>query len=371
MLTLTLSLAMLAFAPVQTQPDATPAAPVAPAAPATPGTPQTQPAPDPLAALSDTTPFEPDAPVLVGDGYSFTEGPCWVPAAGATPGFFVFCDVPKATVYRWAGEGKPEVFRENSGKALGTAIDAARVLYHCEVQDRRVTSVTLVEAKPGEVRVLAERFEGKRLNAPNDLVVCRDGTIYFTDPTFFTPKEELELSFSGVFRLAKDGTLTALRRDIRLPNGIALSPDERTLYVTDFGNNLVLAMDLTKPMTKLLTKPDVDTRASSMPDPVRPLEAQLEIRTVADLAALGKSVGVSGRGRADGLRVLPDGTIVTTGPGGVYALAPNGKLLGVLRMPGVANLAVAPMKAGGHQLLLTAGDKVYSARLRAVPVPKP
>jgi gluconolactonase len=311
--------------------------------------------PDPFAA---TTPFEASAPVVVGTGYRFTEGPCWIPASASGPGVFFFCDVPTGRVFRWDGEvgadGKPAaptLLRERSGRALGTAVAPSGLLYHCESEQRRVTAFELKDGKPQEAIELAARFEGKRLNCPNDLVVAKDGTVYFTDPTFFTPKPDLELSFSGVYALRTDGTLTALHRDIKLPNGIALSPDEKTLYVNDFGNGQVMTFDLT------------ETPGSPTPKPGQEAAPpQLQARVLVSLVKLAKDHGISGKGRADGIRVLPDGTLLTTGPGAIYALSPAGKLLGTLPVEGASNLAVGG--ADGRTLLITSGGQVLTARLK-------
>ena len=321
------------------------------AAPALPGMPGGA-KPDPF---ERTTPFEAAAPVVVGSGYRFTEGPCWIPSSAAGPGEFLFCDVPTGRIFRWAGEmgaaGAPVLMRERSGRALGTAVAPSGLVYHCESEGRRVTAFEMKDGKPQEAIELAAKFEGKKLNCPNDLVVAKDGTVYFTDPTFFTPKPELELSFSGVYALRTDGTLTALHRDIKLPNGIALSPDEKTLYVNDYGNRQVMAIDLTRAPVVAPTKPGQE-----------PAPAQVPARVVVSLVKLAKEHGIEGKGRADGLRVLPTGTILTTGPGAIYAISPDGTLLGTLPVDGASNLAVGGVD--GRTILITVGGQVMAARLK-------
>jgi gluconolactonase len=308
--------------------------------------------PDPF---ERTTPFEAAAPVVVEKGYRFTEGPCWIPGTGAGPGYFVFCDVPTARVYRWEVDVgtavAPVLMHERSGRALGTAVAPSGLLYHCESEGRRVTAFEIKDGKPQEAIELAAKFEGKRLNCPNDLVVAKDGTVYFTDPTFFTPQKELELSFSGVYALRTDGTLTALHRDIKLPNGLALSPDEKTLYVNDFGNGQIMMLDLTAAPVAAPAKPGEEAAP-----------AQLPARVLVSLVKLSKDHDIQGRGRADGLRVLPNGTILSTGPGAIYAISPDGKILGMLPIEGASNLAVGG--ADGRTLLITAGGQVMAARLK-------
>ncbi|MDX2131174.1 MAG: SMP-30/gluconolactonase/LRE family protein [Planctomycetota bacterium] len=291
---------------------------------------------------------------LVGDGYTFTEGPCWIPgtpaaaapdekpnaqpdaksapAPAGTPGYFIFCDRSPAdggVVYRWTGEGKPTPWRTPAGLAIGAAVGDGTSVVFAETQDRRITRVPIVDGTPGQPTVLAASFEGKRLNATNDLVVKRDGSVYFTDPTFFTPKPALELDFNGVYRVTPDGTLTLLDRFGALPNGLCFSPDESRLYVNDFGNNKVMVYDVA-PDGTLGNK-----------------------RLFADLTTLG----IESRGRADGLRCDVNGNVYTTGPLGIIVLSPDGAKITSLTVPNASNLAFGG--SDGRTLLITAGRSVY------------
>ena len=162
---------------------------------------------------------------LVAKDFMFTEGPVWMP-----DGTLLFSDIPADTIYRM----DKTVFRKPSGQSNGLALDTEGRLLACEHQTRRVTRTE----KDGAITVLAERFEGKRLNSPNDLVMRSDGTLFFTDPPYGLGSRGLEspdaeLDFSGVYSISPDGKLTVLVRDFKKPNGIALSPDEKTLYVAD------------------------------------------------------------------------------------------------------------------------------------------
>ncbi|MGE5569049.1 MAG: SMP-30/gluconolactonase/LRE family protein [Rhodospirillales bacterium] len=168
-------------------------------------------------------------------GYKFTEGPIW-----SREGYLLFSDIPQNKILRLA-PGKPvETFREQSNGANGNAFDTQGRLYTCEGGARRVTRT----ARNGKIEVLAERFEGKRLNAPNDIVVRRDGHVYFTDPAFGGSEDTRELDFYGVFHITPRGQLELIAKPKGRPNGIALSPDGRILYVANSDERNVRAYDL-------------------------------------------------------------------------------------------------------------------------------
>lgn len=283
--------------------------------------------------------FEQAEARVIGKGYAFTEGPCWVPSKDpASKGFFLFCDVPASTVLRWNGaDDTPTPFRTPSGKALGTAVDRAGNLYFAECEGRQITRVQLVDGQPQPPVVLASKIDGKRLNATNDLVVASDGSIYFTDPSFFTAKKDLELEKLASHRIAPDGSITLITDTLRAPNGIALSLDEKSVLINDFGGGKIVRVDL---------RPD-----GSFAAPV----------TLADLRALAKAHGLPERGNADGLRLDADGNIYTTGPGGILVLSPKGDLLANLPVPGASNLAFGG--EDGKTLIITAGGSVLSIRV--------
>lgn len=237
-------------------------------------------------------------------GFEFTEGPVWLP-----DGHLFFSDIPADIIYRWVpGTPKAEVFRSPSGNSNGLTLDAEGRLIACEHGNRRVSRTE----KDGTVVALAQEYEGKKLNSPNDVVVHSSGSIYFTDPPYGLPEQRAgkELDFNGVYRLAPDGTLTLLDKSFVRPNGLAFSPDEKTLYVDDSQDQLIRAFDV---------QPD-GTLANG--------------RLFAELKEPGKE------GVPDGMKVDAQGNVFCTGPGGVWVFNPDGQLLGKIETPEVpANLA--------------------------------
>lgn len=172
---------------------------------------------------------------LAGD-FKFTEGPLWLAGEEA----LLFSDIPANRIVRFK-EGKSETFREPSGNSNGLTLDKQGRLIACEHGNRRVSRAE----KDGSITVLADRYEGKRLNSPNDVVVRSDGGIYFTDPPYGVKDEERELDFQGVYRISPDGRdLTLLVRDFVKPNGLAFSPDEKVLYVADTEGGHIRAFDV-------------------------------------------------------------------------------------------------------------------------------
>ena len=171
----------------------------------------------------------------VAGGYRFTEGPAW-----SREGFLLFSDVPNDRIMKYVPGQKPVVFRENSNGANGNAFDAQGRLYTCESRTRRVVRVD----KKGEIQVLAEKWEGKRLNAPNDIVVRKDGHVYFTDPAFGKQADTRELDFYGVYHITPKEEMRLVAKPVGRPNGIALSHNGRVLYVANSDEHLVRAYDV-------------------------------------------------------------------------------------------------------------------------------
>jgi len=236
----------------------------------------------------------PESAELIVKGLKFTEGPAWSPQ-----GFLLFSDIPANRIYRWEPGKEPAIFRDPSNNSNGLAIDRQGRLIACEHGARRVTRT---EAD-GKVTILAEKFEGKRLNSPNDLTLHSDGSVYFTDPPYGVKAEERELDFAGVYRLGAEGRLTLLVKDLRRPNGIGLSPDEKRLYVDDSEAKTVHAYDL---------QPD---------------------------GTVGKgrlliNLGDHGTRGLDGLKVDIEGNLYVTGTDAVYVVGPDGKLLAKIPCPG-------------------------------------
>jgi len=258
-------------------------------------------------------------------GFKFVEGPVWDPR-----GFLLFSDIPADTIYKWMpGKEKPEVFRHPCGNTNGHTLDREGRLISCEHSGRRVSRTE----KDGKVVTLVDRYEGKRLNSPNDVVVRSDGSLYFTDPPYGIPKEQEELGFYGVYRLAPDGKLTLLTREFVRPNGLAFSPDEKRLYVADSQANFVKVFD------------------------VRPDGTLANGRLFADMRSPGKD------GAADGMKVDVEGNLYFTGPEGVWIYSPEGRLLGKIIPPEVpANLAWGD--SDYKTLYMTARTGLYRVRLK-------
>jgi gluconolactonase len=173
----------------------------------------------------------------VATGYAFAEGPAWSPM-----GFLIFGDIPNNKLLQFMAGEPASVFRENSNGSTGNRFDVQGRLYSCESHTRRVTRTD----KKGRVEILAERWQGKRLNAPNDLAIRKEGDVYFTDPAFGNQQDTRELDFFGVFHISRKGDLEVIAKPKGRPNGIALAPDGRTLYVSNSDERNVRAYDLDK-----------------------------------------------------------------------------------------------------------------------------
>jgi gluconolactonase len=278
---------------------------------------------------------------VLAEGFRWSEGPVWDRAEGR----ILFSDVPNNVVHAWSEKGGLAAFLKPSGYtgpeggggrepgANGLAFDARGRLVLCQHGDRRISRL-----EGGRFVPLVERFEGKRFNSPNDLVIAGDGAVYFTDPpyglakTFDDPGREI--GWNGVYRLAPDGRVTVLVRDLKAPNGIGLSPDGRTLYVgqSDGDRPVVMAYELAK-----------DGAASNG-------------RVFFDTTPLRKN----GPGVPDGLKVDREGNVFTTGPGGVLVLTPKGEYLGTI-VTGVPTANCGFGEDGGT-LYLTAKDMLCRVR---------
>jgi gluconolactonase len=172
---------------------------------------------------------------LVAGHFRFTEGPAW-----SREGFLLFSDVPNNQILKYVPGEKPTVFRENSNGANGNTFDAQGRFYTCESRTRRVVRMD----KKGNLQVIADKWEGKRLNAPNDIVVRKDGHVYFTDPAFGSQADARELNFYGVYHVTPKGELRLIAKPAGRPNGIALSPNGRVLYVANSDEHNVRTYDV-------------------------------------------------------------------------------------------------------------------------------
>jgi len=264
-------------------------------------------------------------------GFVFTEGPLWHP-----DGFYYFVDVRASMLYR-VTPGRPhEVVREKTGGGNGTTFDLQGRLVLCEGDNRRVVR----QAADGRFEVLMDRFEGKRLNRPNDVVCRSDGSIYFTDPGLRVPLAEREVPHAGVYRVAPDGAVS-LVADFEYPNGLAFSPDERRLYVANTR------------WAQYIHVLDLDAAG------------RVQRRGIfADMSS-DETDGVP-----DGMKVDVEGRVYCTGPGGTWVFGPDGARLGIIRTPEVpANLAF-----GGpdlRTLFFTARTSVYTLRAKVPGQPHP
>ncbi|NEP87605.1 MAG: SMP-30/gluconolactonase/LRE family protein [Okeania sp. SIO2C2] len=262
------------------------------------------------------------------EGFKFIEGPVWHPN-----GFLLFSDIPENTIYQWQPNQEVKVFRRPSGNANGNTLDLQGRLITGEHSNRRVSRTE----KDGKIITLADEYNGKRLNSPNDLVVKSDGSIYFTDPPYGIKSEQEELGFYGVYKIAPDGKLTLLVDDFIRPNGIALSPDETKLYVNDSEKGHIRVFDIKSDGT---------------------LENGMIFDELKDS---------NKRGVPDGMKVDLQGNVYSTGPGGVWVFSPSGKLLGIIAVPEkVANLAWG--NNDYKTLYLTASKSLYRITLKVAGV---
>jgi gluconolactonase len=278
------------------------------------------------------------------DGFDWSEGPAWRRSGG----YLLFSDIPKNTIYRWQqGQGLSVFLRPAGytgptppGRELGSnglAFDAQDQLVMADHGNRQI-------ARLGETNytktTLADRYEGKRLNSPNDLVFRSNGDLYFTDPPYglegLNDNPAKELPFSGVYRRTPSGELTLLTRELTFPNGIAFSPDERTLYVANS-------------------------------DPKRPVWMAYDVQadgTIANGRVLFDATPLVHQGRKglpDGMKVDRAGNLFASGPGGVLVIAPDGRHLGTITTAQVtANCAFGD---DGSTLYLTSDSQLLRVRL--------
>jgi gluconolactonase len=275
--------------------------------------------------------IDPGASVeTLADGFQFTEGPVWHPARRDLR----FSDIPANRIYRWHAADGVSLYREPSQMANGNTYDRAGRMLSCE----HATSRVVREETDGTLSVLASHYDGKELNSPNDIVVSRDGGVWFTDPTYgrrgHTGVERPQaLDFQGVYRVDADGTLQLLARDFEQPNGLCLSLDERFLFVAD--------------------------------------TTRRHIRRFAVNAdgTLGTCDVFADSPAPDGLKVDAKGNVYAGGPGGVHVYdRDDGTCLGVIGTPAFC----ANFSWGGEdmcELFMTASTALYRVRVRVPGVP--
>jgi len=292
----------------------------------------------------------PDAKIeVLAEGFTWSEGPVWIRDGG----YLVFSDVPENKVHKWKeGEGlsvylDPSGFTAPSGRAgesgsNGLTLDHDGKLLLCQHGDRRVARMTSPTSAPTPTyETVVDKFDGKKFNSPNDLCIAKDGTIYFTDPPYGMVKKEndpnREIDFCGVFCLRPDGEVVIVDQELPRPNGIALSPDEKILYVAQ----------------------------SHGPAPI------YQAYDIAGDGSFGKGRVIFNAkhlqdrpGAPDGIKVDTQGNIWGTGPGGVLIISPEGKHLGtILTGERTANCAFGG--PDGKTLYMTADGFLMRIRTNA------
>lgn len=282
---------------------------------------------------------DPTAVRSIHDGCTFTEGPVWL----AEPGMLVWSDIPADRMLAWTPDGDVRVFREPSSHANGNTLDREGRLVSCEHMTRRVTRTE----RDGSITVLVDRYQGRRLNSPNDVVVRADGTIWFTDPDYGLRQDvrdqPREQEHDHVFRFdPSTGALDPVADDFDKPNGLAFSPDHRTLYVAD----------------------SAVTEGPDRPSHIR------AFRVADDGSVSGGDVFATTVGVPDGMRVDAAGNLWASAGPGVNVYAPDGELRGRVGFPAdVTNLCFGG--PGSGRLFVTAGRSVHLLRVEADAAPWP
>jgi gluconolactonase len=282
---------------------------------------------------------------VLSEGYEWSEGPLWVDSEK----MLLFSDVPMNTVYKWTEENGTEVYLRPSGYtgerssnsaeegSNGLALDGTGKLVLCQHGDRRLAVMDApLNAPQATFSTLADQYNGKKFNSPNDVAIRRDGAYFFTDPPYGLPENVTqEIPFQGVYKLS-DGTVTLLVDSLTRPNGLAFSPDEKTLVIanSDPAKAIWYAFDLTAN------------------------DSLVNGRTFHNATAAAKTEP----GLPDGLKIDQQGNIFATGPGGVWIFSKDGKLLGKIKVPvPTANCAFS---ADEKTLFLTADNYVLRLKMR-------
>ena len=260
----------------------------------------------------------------VASGLSFTEGPVW-----DKRGFLYVSDEGQNKIFKIYPDGRVEPF-VSIRDPDGSAFDKNGRLITCASAFRVVASI----GADGSYKILADKYEGKKFNSPNDIVLGPDGALYFTDPSIDLPKDETqEIPFQGIYRLADDGSVRLLNREMSQPNGLAFSPDGKRLYVDDTKLGEIRVFDVS---------PNGTLGAGRL---------------------FGKQEGPPRSGASDGMKVDSKGNLFVTGPMGVWIWSPDGNHLGTIILPeSAANLAWGD--ANGGTLYFTAKGSVYRLKTK-------
>ena len=269
-----------------------------------------------------------------------TEGPLWHPG-----GYLTFVDLAREQLLKWdPNTGETTVVRENTGEGNGCTFDRQGNLLMCEGADHRC--VTSMDAD-GNVTTIADRWDGKRFNKPNDVICRTDGVIYFTDPHLRFPEELREIPFAGIYRLDTSGNVHLATDECEYANGLALSPEESVMYVAISRAEMA----------------DFDREESGEFCPNRRIRA---FDVAADGTLSGNRIliemGSTAPGVPDGMKVDVEGRVYCTGPGGCWVFTPDGEHLGTIVLPEVpANCAFG--EDDYRTLFFTARTSVYSVRV--------
>ncbi len=265
---------------------------------------------------------------VLGDTFSFTEGPVW----NSNDGILLFSDIPENRIYSWNPENGIGVYRKNSHYSNGLTYDPDRNLIACEHESRSITR----EVNSNKVEHVVGFYDGKKLNSPNDVVCASDGSIIFSDPIYglrigMGGPAEQELSFQGLFRVPPDSNEAVLITDsFERPNGVAFSPDETQLYVTDTVRQHIRIFNI---------------------------KDGWQFSSGAVWAELWDD---DHGGRPDGIKLDYQGNVFSTGPGGIWIFTPEAALIGRILLPEkTSNLAWGE---DGHTLFITSSSKVYRLR---------
>jgi gluconolactonase len=256
----------------------------------------------------------------VATGFGFTEGPVWDAA-----GFLYVSDETLNKIFRvYVSDGRKEELI-SLGDPDGNTYDQQRQLIDCASVLRAIIAIS----RNGDYKILADHFEGKRFNSPNDVVVGPDGALYFTDPTLdLVEGQKQEIPFQGVFRLDKNGSVRLLTKDLTQPNGLAFSPDGKRFYVDDSQQRNIRVYDFGSDAT------------------------------LSNGKIFGEEPGGKGEGVPDGMKVDVKGNVFVTGPKGIWVWSPDGKHLGTIEMPEQpANLTWGG--ADSSTLYITATTSLY------------